>query len=112
MNFLSESENQLLQQLERQVRRSFVTRGQALSKIRSQKLYRANYDSFSDYCLGVFGYSRTFYNLCINAAQIYLAIESYLHTLGLPDPLPSRQRQLRPLVPAKLYQFHKLKLHL
>ena len=102
MNFLSESENQLLQQLERQVRRSFVTRGQALSKIRSQKLYRASYDNFADYCLGVFGYSRTFSNLCINAAKIYLTIESYLHTLGLPDPLPSRQRQLRPLVPAKL----------
>ncbi len=102
MNFLSESENQLLQQLERQVRRSFVARGQALSKIRSQKLYRANYDSFSDYCLGVFGYSRTFSNLCINAAKIYLTIESYLQTNGLPDPLPSRQRQLRPLVPVKL----------
>ncbi len=102
MNFLSESENQLLQELEQQVRRSFVARGQALSKIRRRKLYRTDYDNFADYCLGVFGYSRTFYNLCIKAAKIYLAIESYLHTLGLPDPLPSRQRQLRPLVTAKL----------
>ena len=102
MNYLSESENELLQQLERQVRRSFVARGQALSKIRQQKLYRASYDNFSDYCLDVFGYSRTFSNLCINAAKIYLTIESYLQTNGLPDPLPSRQRQLRPLVPVKL----------
>ena len=102
MNYLSESETELLHQLERQVRSSFVARGQALSKIRKRQLYRAGYDSFSDYCLGVFGYSRTFYNLCINAAKIYLAIESYLQTNGLPDPLPSRQRQLRPLVPAKL----------
>jgi len=102
MNFLSESENELLSQLEQQVRRSFVARGQALAKIRKQKLYRADYDNFSDYCLDVFGFSRTFYNLCINAAKIYIAIESYLQTNGLPDPLPSRQRQLRPLVPAKL----------
>ncbi len=102
MNILSESENQLLQELEQQVRRSFVARGQALSKIRRRKLYRTDYDSFSDYCLGVFGFSRTFYNLCISAAKIYLAIESYLQSNGLPDPLPSRQRQLRPLVTAKL----------
>lgn len=102
MNYLSEEETELLEQLEQQVRRSFVDRGQALSKIRRRKLYRVNYDSFSDYCLGVFGYSRTFYNLCINAAKIYLAIESYLQTNGLPEPLPSRQRQLRPLVLAKL----------
>lgn len=102
MNFLSSSENKLLQQLEQQVRCSFVARGQALAQIRKQKLYRASYDNFSDYCLEVFGFSRTFYNLCMNAAKIYLAIESYLQTNGLPDPLPSRQRQLRPLVPAKL----------
>ncbi len=102
MNFLSESETELLQQLEQQVRRSFVARGQALAQIRKQQLYRADYENFADYCLGVFGYSRTFSNLCINAAKIYLAIESYLQTNGLPDPLPSRQRQLRPLVPAKL----------
>ena len=102
MNFLSESETELLQQLEGQVRRSFVARGRALSEIRKRQLYRGNYDSFSDYCLGVFGYSRTFSNLCINAAKIYLTIESYLQTNGLPDPLPSRQRQLRPLVTAKL----------
>ena len=102
MNFLSESETDLLQQLEQQVRSSFVARGQALAKIRKQKLYRAGYDNFGAYCLEVFGYSRNFSNLCINAAKIYLTIESYLHTLGLPDPLPSRQRQLRPLVPVKL----------
>ena len=102
MNFLSESETELLSQLEQQVRHSFVARGQALAKIRKQKLYRAGYDNFSDYCLDVFGFSRTFYNLCMNAAKIYLTIESYVQTNGLPDPLPSRQRQLRPLVPAKL----------
>ncbi len=40
MNFLSESETELLQQLEQQVRRSFVARGQALAQIRKQQLYR------------------------------------------------------------------------
>ncbi len=102
MKSLSEVETKLLENLEQQVRSSFVERGQALSKIRNQKLYRGSYDKFADYCLDVFGYSRTFYNLCLNAAQVYLTIESYLQTNGLPDPLPSRQRQLRPLVQGKL----------
>ena len=99
---LSPDELQLLAQLESQVRTGFVLRGEALATIRRKKLYRQDYDTFESYCTAVFGFTSLYIKRCIKAASTYRKIERYLKTNGLSDPLPSKQRQLRPIFQAKL----------
>lgn len=99
---LSPAELQLLTQLETRIRTGFVLRGEALATIRRQKLYREDYDSFQEYCTATFGFTPLYIKRCIKAASTYRQIESYLKTNGLSDPLPSKQRQLRPIFQAPL----------
>ena len=102
MYVLSPQEHILRTELEQQVRTGFVLRGEALATIRRKKLYRDEYDNFDEYCAAVFGFTHLYIKRCIKAATTYRDIERYLQTNGLDDPLPSKQRQLRPLFQAVL----------
>ncbi|MGB5631618.1 MAG: hypothetical protein WBM44_07195 [Waterburya sp.] len=102
MYVLSPQELVLREQLEQQIRTGFVLRGQALAKIKRLKLYRDNYDSFEDYCDATFGFTKLYIERCITAAQTYHQIVEYLKTNGLIEPLPTKQRQLRPIFQADL----------
>lgn len=102
MYVLSPQEQQLRIELERAVRTGFVLRGEALEKIKSLKLYRDQYDSFEEYCDAVFGFTMLYIERCIRAAQTYHQIVEYLKTNGLIEPLPTKQRQLRPIFQADL----------
>lgn len=102
MYVLSPQELVLRTSLEQQVRTGFVLRGRALEKIERLKLYRDNYDSFEDYCDGVFGFTTLYINRCITAARTYYFIEEYLETNSLVDPKPTKQSQLRPIFQAHL----------
>ena len=102
MYVLSPQEHILRTELEQQVRTGFVLRGEALATIRRKKLDRDEYDNFDEYCAAVFGFTHLYIKRCIKAATTYRDIERYLQTNGLDDPLPSKQRQLRPLFQAVL----------
>lgn len=100
--FLTQSQLELKEQLELQVRTGFVLRGEALATLRRKKLYEEEYDTFEEYCTTVFGFTSLYIKRCIKAASTYRKIERYLQTNGLNDPLPSKQRQLRPIFQAPL----------
>ena len=102
MYVLSSQESQLRDKLESQVRTGFVLRGQALRTIKRLKLYRDKYDSFESYCDEIFGFSMLYIERCMSAAKTYYSIEEYLKTNGLDEPLPTKQRQLRPIFQAHL----------
>jgi hypothetical protein len=99
---LSPQELQLRDKLEHQVRTGFVLRGQALSAIKQLKLYRDRFDNFESYCDEVFGFTMLYIERCMSAAKTYYQIEEYLKTNGLNEPLPTKQRQLRPIFQAHL----------
>ncbi len=79
-----------------------MLRGQALRSIKRLGLYRDLYDDFASYCDQVFGFTMLYIERCMLAAETYYQIESYLKTNGLNDPLPTKQRQLRPIFQAHL----------
>jgi hypothetical protein len=99
---LSSQEASLRDKLEAQVKTGFLLRGQALRSIKRLKLYRDKYDSFESYCDEVFGFSMLYIERCMRAAETYYLIEEYLKTNGLNSPLPTKQRQLRPIFQAHL----------
>lgn len=102
MFVLSPQEHLLRSQLEEQIKTGFVLRGEALATIRAHKLYRDSYDTFDEYCDAVFGFTRLYIKRCLKAAATYRQIERYLKTHGLNDPLPTKQKQLRPIFQARL----------
>lgn len=102
MFVLSVQEHLLRLELESQIKTGFVLRGEALATIRARKLYRDEYDTFDDYCDAVFGFTRLYIKRCLKAAATYRQIERYLKTHGLNDPLPTKQKQLRPIFQARL----------
>ncbi len=102
MYVLSSQEAELRDKLEHQVRTGFVLRGQALRSIKRLKLYRDRFDNFESYCESVFGFTMLYIERCMKAAETYYFIEEYLKTNGLNEPLPTKQRQLRPIFQAHL----------
>lgn len=102
MYVLSPQEADLRDKLEHQVRTGFVLRGQALRTIKRLKLYRDRASSFESYCESVFGFTMLYIERCMLAAETYYFIEEYLKTNGLNEPLPTKQRQLRPIFQAHL----------
>lgn len=102
MYVLSPQEAELRAKLEHQVRTGFVLRGQALRTIKRLQLYRDRFDDFESYCESVFGFTMLYIERCMLAAETYYSIESYLKTNGLNEPLPTKQRQLRPIFQAHL----------
>ena len=102
MYVLSPQEVDLRDKLEHQVRTGFVLRGQALRSIKRLKLYRDRASSFESYCESVFGFTMLYIERCMLAAETYYFVEEYLKTNGLNEPLPTKQRQLRPIFQAHL----------
>ncbi|MDJ0592631.1 MAG: hypothetical protein QNJ72_22020 [Pleurocapsa sp. MO_226.B13] len=99
---LSPQEASLRDKLEHQVRTGFVLRGQALRSIKRLGLYRDRFNDFESYCESVFGFTMLYIERCMLAAETYYLIEEYLKTNGLVIPLPTKQRQLRPIFQAHL----------
>ena len=102
MYVLSPQEAELRDKLEHQVRTGFVLRGQALRTIKRLQLYRDRFNDFESYCDEVFGFSMLYIERCMRAAETYYLIEEYLKTNGLNEPLPTKQKQLRPIFQAHL----------
>ena len=79
-----------------------MLRGQALRTIKRLQLYRDRFSDFESYCESVFGFTMLYIERCMLAAETYYFVEEYLKTNGLNEPLPTKQRQLRPIFQAHL----------
>jgi hypothetical protein len=99
---LSAEELELRADLEHQVTSSFHTSGMALIQLNELRLYRNTHSNFEEFCLDVFGYSSDYAYLKMAAARVYQNLSDNLPTNGRHFTLPTRQRQLRPIVKAKL----------
>jgi hypothetical protein len=99
---LTPDEEEELSQLEQQIKTAFYISGLALHRIHQKKLFEANYDSFALYCRDKFGFGGDYAYLLIAAASIYQNLADNLPTNGRYLPLPTNERQLRPIVKAKL----------
>ena len=58
--------------------RAFVEAGHALYQIRSEKLYRAKFGTFEDYCQSVHDISRQYANNLIRAGKTYSNMETFV----------------------------------
>lgn len=85
-----------------QVGNAFYISGMALAKLKEERLYRNTHLSFDEFCQDIFGYSSDYAYLKIAAAKVYQNLADNLPTNGRQPILPTRQRQLRPIVKAKL----------
>ena len=99
---LSIEEQQLRATLEQKVKTAFYVAGIALIELNELRLYRSTHLSFEEFCQDVFGYSSDYAYLKMAAAKVYQNLIDHLPTNGRQIPLPTRQRQLRPIVKAKL----------
>jgi hypothetical protein len=72
---------------------TFVDVGQALITIRDQRLYRAEYHSFDDYCRDRWSFRRAHAYRLIDAAQVVSNLET------ADGPLPANESQARALAP-------------
>jgi hypothetical protein len=88
--------------LERKVERAFFEAGKALMELRDRRLYRSTHRTFEEYCKDRFGYSRDAAYLKISATEVYENIQKFLPTNGRQIPMPTNERQLRPLAKAEL----------
>ncbi|MBD2510084.1 hypothetical protein H6G91_22775 [Nostoc muscorum FACHB-395] len=99
---LTEEEQSLRLQLERQVERAFLSAGQALMELRDRRLYRSTHRTFEEYCRDRFNYSRDAAYLKISATVVYENLQKFLPTNGRQIPMPTNERQLRFLAKAEL----------
>lgn len=104
---LSAEEQKLRSSLEQEVKTSFYIAGMALIKLNELRLYRSTHLSFEEFCQDVFGYSSDYAYLKMAAAKVYQNLIEHLRPRSdIPTNgrclLPTRQRQLRPIVKAKL----------
>ena len=99
---LSSDELKLRASLEARVRSAFYTAGMALIQLKELRLYRSTHLSFEEFCQDVFSFSRDYAYLKMAAARVYQNLLDNLPTIGRHLPLPTRQRQLRPIIKAKL----------
>lgn len=72
---------------------AFYETGGALQKIRDERLYRATYATFEEYCQERWDLTRRHVNQLIEAARV---VEN-LSKLGTMVPIPSNERQAREL---------------
>jgi hypothetical protein len=89
--------------LEHQVGSAFYQAGMALIQLNELRLYRSTHLSFEEFCQAVFSFSRDYAYLQMAAARVYQNLLDNLPTNGR-HLLPTRQRQLRPIIKAKLDQ--------
>ncbi|MEH1925923.1 hypothetical protein [Nostoc sp.] len=99
---LTEEEQSLRLQLERQVEKAFLSAGQALMELRDRRLYRSTHRTFEEYCRERFNYSRDAAYLKISATVVYENLQKFLPTIGRQIPMPTNERQLRFLAKAEL----------
>ncbi|WP_228058504.1 hypothetical protein [Nostoc sp. LEGE 12447] len=99
---LTDQEQSLRLQLERQVERAFLSAGQALMELRDRRLYRSTHRTFEEYCRDRFNYSRDAAYLKISATVVYENLQKFLPTIGRQIPMPTNERQLRFLAKAEL----------
>ena len=99
---ISAEEQKLRSSLEKEVKTAFYVAGMALIKLNSLRLYRNTHLSFEEFCQDVFGYGGDYAYLKMAAARVYQNLIDNLPTNGRQPILPTRQRQLRPIVKAKL----------
>ncbi len=101
-------QSQLRSQLIERVGNAFYISGMALLQLKEERLYRSTHFSFDEFCQDIFGYSSDYAYLKMAAAKVYQNIIDNLLpsegklTNGRQQILPTRQRQLRPIVKAKL----------
>lgn len=74
--------------------KTFVEVGEALAGIRDQRLYRAAFPTFEDYCRQRWNFGRNYANKVIAAAEMTKA-------LGTAVPTPVAERVVRALAPLK-----------
>lgn len=92
---LAKSEQGVLAECEEIIERgleSFIEVGNALLRIRSEKLYRVQFDTFEIYCSLKWGMSRPRAYQMIQAAEIAITLSTNVDT-----EQPTREAQLRPL---------------
>ncbi len=105
---LNALDQKLRRSLEQDVKTAFYSAGLALIKLKELRLYRSTHLSFEEFCLDVFSFSRDYAYLKMAAARVYQNLLDNLPpcsgkpTNGRQQILPTRQRQLRPIVKAKL----------
>ena len=105
---LNALDQKLRRSLEQDVKTAFYSAGMALIKLNELRLYRSTHLSFEEFCLDVFSFSRDYAYLKMAAARVYQNLLDNLPqcsdkpTIGRQQILPTRQRQLRPIVKAKL----------
>ena len=99
---LNAQETELRFSLEQDVKTAFYRSGLALIELNQLRLYRNTHLSFEEFCQDVFSYSSDYAYLKMAAAKVYQNLIDNLLTNGRHSILPSRQRQLRPIVKAKL----------
>ncbi|MCC0175892.1 hypothetical protein I4641_02705 [Waterburya agarophytonicola K14] len=99
---LNAQETELRLSLEQDVKTAFYRSGLALIELNQLRLYRSTHLSFEEFCQDVFGYSSDYAYLKMAAARVYQNLIDSLPTNGRHSILPTRQRQLRPIVKAKL----------
>jgi len=99
---LNAKETQLRLSLEQDVKTAFYRSGLALIELNELRLYRSTHLSFEEFCQDAFGYSSDYAYLKMAAARVYQNLIDNLPTDGWQPILPTRQRQLRPIVKAKL----------
>src|SRR5262245_50156082 len=95
MQALGKSETSLLIECEAVIERglaTFVEVGQALLRIRDERLYRATHKTFEEYCRERWGWSRRHVNRQIEAAGV-------VQNLGPIGPIPAHESQARVLAP-------------
>ena len=90
---LSPEEEADRQQLELRVERALYEGGSALRSLRDRRLYRSTHKTWEDYCQDRFGFNRTSAQHQISAAEVV----GNLFTIGKQFPLPTNERQVRPL---------------
>jgi hypothetical protein len=82
--------------------KTFVEVGQALLRIRDERLYRVDYKTFEEYCRDRWGWNRRYANRQIEAAGVVENLTPMGVTpeiLGPMGPIPQNERQARELAP-------------
>lgn len=75
---------------------TFYAVGNALAEIRDERLYRASYRAFEDYCQERWGMTRQYANKLIAAAETVENLETIVSSVP-GFPLPTTESQARPL---------------
>jgi hypothetical protein len=96
LSILSPGEQRELLECEAVVRRgwqTFLEVGKALARIRDQKLYRAEYDTFEAYCRCEWQYAKSHAYRLIAAAEVLMILSP-----NGDIPVPTHEAQVRPLL--------------